>query len=394
MSDVPLGAFLSGGVDSSSVVGIMAEASAQPVQTFSIGFSDKQYDELPYARAVASRHKTQHFERVVTPWMHEMLPQLARYYDEPFADSSSIPTLYLARLAREGVKVALSGDGADEVFGGYRKYFKCVFEARVRGLVPDAIRRPVFSTASRYYPAFTSLPRIFQSRMLLANLGQDTVSAYFNTMSTFGAAEALRVLNPDIRADVDGYLPSDLFVEKFRAVQHLAPLEQFQYVDMESYLPGDILVKVDRATMAYSLESRAPWLDHRLVEFAGALPPSFKLRRNSGKLILKSAMSPYLPGEVIRRMKMGFGVPLAKWFRSSLRQVFEDVAFGRDTTDYFDLMFLRRLWAEHLSESADHSRKLWAVLAFGIWNRYHCCGGDIEGLTEMSGISAARAQTE
>ena len=308
MSDVPLGAFLSGGVDSSSVVGIMAEASPEPVKTYSIGFSDKQYDERAYARAVASRHKTQHVERVLTPWMREMLPQLARYYDEPFADSSAIPMLYLARLAREGVKVALSGDGADEVFGGYTKYFKCVFEQRVRAVVSERIRRPVFSAAARYYPAFASLPRIFQSRMLLENLAQDTPAAYFHTMSTFGA-EAPLFLNPDLRAEVAGYVPGDLFRDKFRAVQHLAPLEQLQYVDMETYLPGDILVKVDRATMAYSLESRAPWLDHRLIEFAGALPPSFKLSLNRGKLILKSAMTPYLPRQVIHRAKMGFGVP-------------------------------------------------------------------------------------
>ena len=257
MSDVPLGAFLSGGVDSSGVVAFMAQASSLQVRTFSIGFTSEQFNEVHYARLVASRYATQHREQIVTPSIHEILPTLVAHYDEPFADSSAVPTLYLAKMTREHVTVALSGDGADEVFGGYRRYFYGVLEQRIRALFPGWFRQSVFSFAGRLYPKFDYLPQVFRAKTLLTNLSQEIADAYFNSMTGFRDAALESVLSPDFRSALDGYSPRDLFLQRFREVKHLAPLEQLQTVDFTTYLPGDILVKTDRATMVYSLESGA-----------------------------------------------------------------------------------------------------------------------------------------
>jgi asparagine synthase (glutamine-hydrolysing) len=367
ISDVPLGAFLSGGVDSSAVVALMARKAPAGVRTFSIGFTNKRFDELEYARAVAEQYHTQHREKVVSPRVEDVLETLARHMDEPFGDPSIIPTLYLAEMTRRHVTVALSGDGADEVFGGYRRYYFGVLEERLRRKFPDAFRRTVIAWGGRHYPKFDYLPQVFRAKSLLTNLSMDIGDAYYSSMTAFRDGDLTAVLSPELRRDLDGYAPRAWFRERFAAVRHLPPLEQMQAVDLETYLPGDILVKVDRATMIHSLEARAPWLDYRIVELACGLPSGWKLEGRVGKSIFKQAVLPLLPKRNVARRKMGFSVPLAEWFRTSLAPVFEAAVFDPRMEGLIHQREARRLWAEHRSALFNHERKLWNLLMLAMW---------------------------
>jgi len=375
ISDVPLGAFLSGGVDSSAVVALMARNSSAPVRTFSIGFSHKRYDELKYARMVASHCRTEHHETVVTPDILEMLDVLVRHYDEPFADTSAIPMLYLARMTRQFVTVALSGDGADELFGGYRRYAWGWMEEKLRRRFPALFRKTVIRLAGRCYPKFDYLPRAFRAKRTLENLSVELADAYFNSMTGFRDQELVAVLSGDMRAALGGYSPRESYRERFRKVQHLPPLEQMQAVDADTYLPGDILVKADRATMAYSLESRSPWLDYRLGELAGRLPAVWKISGFTGKRIFKEAMASMLPAAVIRRPKMGFSVPMAEWLRTSLRPIFEQTVLCPEMGKWLNHAETLRLWHEHQAGVYNHERKLAVLLMLGLWlQRARPCG--------------------
>ena len=378
MSEVPIGAFLSGGLDSSSIAGLAAASLSEPVRTFSIGFSSDRFDELPFARMAAARHHTDHRERIVTSSIEEMLPVLVRQYDEPFADSSAIPMLYLAKLTRESVSVALSGDGADEVFAGYRHHLRGVTEERIRGLLPGPAGGFLLGAASRCCPDFQSFPGGIRPKAFLENLATNPADAYFNAVAAFRDEGLAKILAPEIRAQLRDYSPREQFHEKFRARTGLPVLEQMQAVDMETYLPGDILVKVDRATMAWSLESRAPWLDHRIVEFAGSLPPEFKLRGRNRKRILRAAMSPYLPNAIVNRRKHGFEVPLAEWLRSGLRTIFEGAVFDFGGERLLDLNAVRQLWGEHQSQSRNHGRKLWTIFILAMWSRHWLDGQSVQ----------------
>jgi asparagine synthase (glutamine-hydrolysing) len=377
MSDVPLGAFLSGGVDSSAVVSYMAEATPIPIQTFTIGFDHREFDETYYAKLTSQRYRTQHSERIVSPSIRDCMGVLAKQYDEPFADSSAIPMLYLSSLARSQVTVALSGDGADEIFGGYRRYAFAVAEERFRSRLPAKLGPRLFRFAGRMYPKFDYLPQRFRAKTTLMNLGQGLADAYYTTMSAFRDEDLERVLAPEMRARCGGYCPRANFRDRFLAFRHLEPLQQLQAVDFETYLPGDILVKVDRATMAYSLESRSPFLDHRLITMASHLPSSFKIQGREGKRVFKAAVSKRLPLEIMRRKKMGFSVPLASWFRNGLKPDFEWMLNQGAWTEYLAAGEVRRLWAEHQSGLWDHSRRLWIVMMLGTWSLFHREGSDM-----------------
>src|ERR1035437_8160840 len=371
ISDVPLGGFLTGGVDSSGAVAFMARKGPEQVQTFSIGFTNKEFDELRFARMVANRYRTEHREQVVSLSIHEMLDTLVEQFDEPFGDSSAIPTLYLARMTRQYVTVALSGDGADELFGGYRRYFYGALEARLRQRFPGWFRRSFFRVAGVYDPKFDYLPQAFRAKTLLGNLAREMGDAYFTSMTAFRDEGLNAVLAPELSGQLDAYSPRAAYRDRFAAVRDLPPLQQMQAVDLETYLPGDILVKADRATMAYSLESRSPWLNYRLGELACRLPSAFKLHGRSGKHIFRRALAPYVPDEVIPRRKMGFSVPLAEWFRTSLKPVFQAQALQPEMERYLSLGEIRRLWSEHQSGLHDHSRKLWNVLMLACWESRH-----------------------
>ncbi len=367
ISDVPLGAFLSGGVDSSAVAGLMAEQAGGRVKTFSIGFTDKRFDELDYARIAATRHGTDHHEQVVTPQMFEMLDKLVEHFDEPFGDSSAIPMLYLSRMTRQHVTVALSGDGADELFGGYRRYYFGVLEQRLRAMFPRWFRQSVIRIGAKYYPKFDYLPQVFRAKTLLSNLARENGDAYFTSMTAFRDEGLRAILSGQLRRDATGYCPRGAYRKRFESVSHLDPLQQMQWVDWHTYLPGDILVKADRATMAYSLESRSPWLDYRLAELAARLPLGLKVQGRNGKYVFKKAMEPYVPPELLHRRKMGFSVPLASWFRTSLKPLFEKVALGDGAGGLLDTATLGNIWTEHQSGLHNHDKKLWNVLMLALW---------------------------
>ena len=315
----------------------------------------------------------------MTPTVHEMLRTLVDHYDEPFADASAIPTLYLARMTRRHVTVALSGDGADELFGGYRRYRFAVAGQRMRQRLPKWIRTSVIGAAGRHYPKFDYLPRVFRAKASLTELAQSFGQAYAETMSGFRFGLLDKVIAPELREEIKGYSPQRKFAERFAAHRHLSPLKQLQAVDLETYLPGDILVKVDRATMAYSLEARCPWLDYRLGELAFRVPDSFHLDGGVGKRLFKRVAEPRIPAEIIQRKKMGFVSPIGAWLRSSLKSTFERVVFRPDLGRYIDLNATRRVWQSHQAGARNYERELWALLMLACWEDAHAssCKGEV-----------------
>lgn len=377
ISEVPLGAFLSGGVDSSAVVAMMAEVSSTPINTCSISFSDVNYDESKYAQQVAERYQTRHYVDRVESDDFDLIDQLARVYDEPYADSSAIPTYRVCELARRHVTVALSGDGGDENFAGYRRYRLHMMEEQIRQPLPLMMRRPVFGLLGRMYPKADWAPRVFRGKTTLQALARDSVQAYFHSMSILRDDMRTRLYSNTFKSKLAGYNAIEVFKRHALKANQEDPLSLIQYLDLKTYLVGDINTKVDRASMAHSLEVREPLMDHLLVEWLATLPPSFKLRGGAGKWLFKKAMEPYLPTQILHRTKMGFAVPLASWLRGPLRQRVRDVVLGGGIaeTGFFDVAYLRQLLEQHQSGSRDHSAPLWSVLMFdafmkqGEWKR-------------------------
>ncbi len=367
VSERPLGAFLSGGIDSSLVVAAMAEEGAQPVKTFSIGFEDARYDERSFARLVAQRFATDHEELVVSPDIADLLPRLTWHYDEPFADSSAIPSFYLAEMARRHVVVALNGDGGDESFGGYDRYVAQRLAARI------SVGEPLAKVGRRAVGALPSgrhrSPMRRMKRFLAFSL-TPPATRYAEVMSAFTNTDKEQLYSDEMReavGDVDAY---DLVASALDASGANDPAEAAMDVDVQTYLPGDLLVKMDIATMANSLEARSPLLDHKVMEFAAGLPAGMKIRGRTGKWLLKQAGRGWLPDAVLDRPKMGFGVPVEHWLRHDLRDVVHDAL--TDTTarsrPYFEAAMVDRLLDEHES-GLDHGRKIWTLLCFELWHR-------------------------
>ncbi len=367
MSDVPLGAFLSGGVDSSSVVAMMRQAQKDgSVTTCSIAFEEDEYNEAPFARKIAEQFHTDHFEKTVRPQATEIIDKLAWHYDEPFADSSAIPTYYVSAVAREKVTVALGGDGGDENFAGYRRYYFDQMENRLRGFVPAAIRRPIFGPLGRIYPALAWAPRVFRGKATFQSLARSPLEGYFNSLSIFRPDEKPQLFTGDFLREMAGYDSINVFQKHYDNAGTDDPLTRIQYVDIKTYLPDDILVKVDRASMAVSLEVRAPLLDHRLMELAASIPSSLKLRGMNGKYILKKAMSSILPADVLYRRKQGFAVPLDHWFRKEIKEMaYENIIVQND--GILDPKLLKKIWNQHQSGQYDRSAHLWALLMYRKW---------------------------
>jgi asparagine synthase (glutamine-hydrolysing) len=368
-SDVPLGAFLSGGLDSSTVVALMARAVDSPVVTSSIGFPDDAFNELEYARRVATHLHTDHHEQMVAPDALEVLDRLAWHYDEPFGDSSAVPTYYVSQMARRHVTVALSGDGGDESFAGYRRYYFDVRENKVRDLFPAALRRPVFGLLGALYPKADYLPQVFRGKAFISNVARTPWEAYFHSVSGFNAADKEQLLSPDARSAVRGYHSAALFEQLYHAADGPDPLSRIQYIDFKTYLPDDILAKVDRASMANSLEVRCPLLDHLLVEHVARLPSGLKLRGTRTKVVLKDAVRQLLPADIIERKKMGFAIPIGSWLRRELRPLVEEYVLGAAVRhDLFDPGATARLWREHQSGLRDRTTELWVILMFNLWH--------------------------
>jgi asparagine synthase (glutamine-hydrolysing) len=366
IADVPLGAFLSGGVDSSAVVAMMAGLSPEPVVTCSISFGDPAFNESQYARSVAERYGTQHHVEQVEADGFTLIDRLAAVYDEPYADSSAIPTYRVCELARRTVKVALSGDGGDESFGGYRRYRWHMNEERIRSLLPLALRRPVFGLLGEIYPKADWAPRVFRAKTTFQALARDSVQAYFHTVSVVSDRMRHELFSEELRRELQGYRAMEVLERHAARAPSDHPLSLIQYMDLKTYLVGDINTKVDRASMAHGLEVREPLMDHSLVEWTSNLPPDLKLRRGEGKYLLKRALEPYLSRDILYRPKMGFSVPLASWFRGPLRESLRRSVLDSTLTEtgWFDPRALRRLIDEHQSGLRDHSAPLWTLLMF------------------------------
>jgi asparagine synthase (glutamine-hydrolysing) len=363
-ADVPLGAFLSGGVDSSSVVALMAEASASPVQTCSIGFDVAALDETGYAEQVARRFHTDHRSRTVSPDDFQAIDTLSAMFDEPFADASALPTWRVCQLAREAVTVALSGDGADEALAGYRRHVFQRGEDRLRGLLPPALRRPLFGALGTAWPKVDWAPRPLRAKSTFLSLATSSEEGYARSLSVTPLELRQRLYSPDflrLRGDYRSERPLE---ELMRAAPARSGLDRAQYADLTFWLPGDILTKVDRTSMAVSLEAREPLLDHRLVEFAASLPEALRTQHGQGKWLMKRTMRRYLPDDILYRPKQGFVTPIAQWFRGPLagaaRAIGEGAALAR--TDWFNGAHIAALASAHIAGRADNSRLLWQLL--------------------------------
>ena len=368
MSDVPLGAFLSGGIDSSGVVAMMSHLMKRQVTTCSIGFEEEKYNEAKYARQVSHLFNTDHHEEVVQPNAIEIVDKLAWHYDEPFADSSAIPTYYVSKIARSHVTVALGGDGGDESLAGYRRYKLDYYENRLRSHVPAAIRRNIFGPLGRLYPALAWAPRVFRAKATLQSLSRSPLDGYFNSVSYFRPDDKARLFSSDFRRQLGGYDSIDVFRRYYDRADTDDPLSKIQYLDIKTYLTDDILTKVDRASMAVSLEVRAPMLDHKFMECVAAIPSDLKLRKGIGKYILKKALEPQLPAEILYRSKQGFAIPLDQWFRSQLKEMAHQIIV--ETKDgILDPGFLKKIWNQHQKGTYDRSALLWATLMFRKWQQ-------------------------
>jgi asparagine synthase (glutamine-hydrolysing) len=366
VADVPLGAFLSGGVDSSAVVAMMAGSSQTPVNTCSISFDDPEYDESRYAQQVAQRFHTKHLSRQALVDDFDLIDRLATFYDEPFADSSALPTYLVCALARERVTVALSGDGGDEIFGGYRRYYWHHKEEQVRSLLPAALSRPGFALLGACYPKMDWAPQFLRAKSTLQNLARSSDAAYFNTICSIPERVRHKLFAREHLRQLQGYNPIYVLQRHLARARTDDCLSQIQYADLKMYLPGDILTKVDRASMATSLEVRVPLLDHDLVQWLANVPSSMKLKGRESKYIFKKALERHLPKDVLYRPKMGFAVPLKAWFRGPLRdRVRKIVTAGHLVeTGIFDVPFLNTLVEEHQSGVSDHSAAIWSLMMF------------------------------
>ncbi len=381
MADVPLGAFLSGGVDSSAVVASAAGLQDDPLATFTIGFPGAE-DETPLARAVASRYGTAQHEDTASPDYIEAARRQARIFGEPFGDSSSVPTEAVCELARRHVTVVLSGDGGDEVFAGYRRYrFHQIAEA-VRGYVPARLRRTVLGQIAQAYPKMDWAPRWLRAKHTLTELSLDSALGFYRTIAKVHQQQRRRLFSPSLRSQLDGHDPSARVVDLMQRCDEADSLLQAQYVDVNLYLPGDILTKVDRTSMAHSLEARAPFLDHELVEWGMRLPPALKLRGHEGKWVVKKALEPALPREILYRTKQGFATSLARPFREQSDKLrVRLMGPAMLSSGLFDPAALRSLIDEHESNRFDHSAALWLLLTF-------------EGFLFAGATAAAPAQAE
>ena len=365
VADVPLGAFLSGGVDSSGIVALMAQNSAEPVRTCTIGFADRAFDETPYAREVAKRYGTSHHEYQVRENLIETIQILPRYYDEPFADSSAVPTYHVSRLARQMATVALSGDGGDESFGGYQKYATELIEHKVRRMAPRFLLRLLHGltaeSGSGWRKKIGSL-----STAALADPG----TGFYHTNTFISDRQLGQLLAPGLASFYRDYDPAEhtrRYWDKQQGADHVT---RMLYTDLKTFLPGAGLVKVDRASMAHALSVRAPLLDHAVVEFAATLPSRWKIVGQQKKIILRQAFSSLLPSDFLARRKQGFTVPLAGWFRNELQPLTREMLLDNEALDtYFNRGAIARLHQRHIQQKEDHGTLLWTLLSFALWQR-------------------------
>lgn len=364
VADVPLGAFLSGGVDSSSVVALMSEASSDPVRTCSIGFDVEAVDETGYAQQVAAQFGTSHQSRTVSQGDFDAIDTLVSMFDEPFADASALPTWRVCQLAREQVTVALSGDGADEAFAGYRRQIFHHHEERVRSLLPAGLREPLFGTLGRLWPKADWAPRPLRAKSTLLALSESGEEGYARGLSVATCEARAALYSEEFSGALHGFRAEDELIRAMRQAPARSGLDRAQYADLTFWMPGDILTKVDRTSMAVSLEAREPLLDHRLVEFGSSLPENMRVRGTVGKYLMKKCMERYLPRDILYRHKQGFVTPIAQWLRGPLMEETRAIASSSTLaqTRIFSSDAISSLAEAHIAGRADNSRILWQIL--------------------------------
>ena len=363
ISDVPLGAFLSGGIDSSAVVALMAKIKSEPVKTCTIGFNESKYDESGYAKDFARQNHTEHHEYNVKNEVASLIKKLVWHFDEPFADSSMVPTYHVSRLAKETVTVAVSGDGGDESFGGYEKYSIDQMENRVRNLVPRSILNLLSSMFGNYKKG------VGKKIHSLAHAAMMSPAEGFYVTNTFSDDFLLsRLLADPVLKATQGYNSYEHTYRYYKKANGEDHLSKILYTDLKSYLPGDILVKVDRMSMANSLEVRSPLLDHKVIEFAAKIPSILKVNGGSKKIILKDTFRKILSQEIMNRKKHGFEVPLENWFRVELKQMAHDYLFAREyMNDFFNVAILKEIWEKHQEGKVNYGTNIWALFIFSLW---------------------------
>jgi asparagine synthase (glutamine-hydrolysing) len=357
-------------VDSAAVVAAMAEASPEPVKTFSIGFTHERYNELPLARIVAERFGTDHQELIVEPDALEIIPRMVRHYGEPFADLAALPSFYLAEMARRHVTVALNGDGGDEAFAGYPRYVANKALARV-GHLPRPLRAALARTTAWLPESGRNDSWVSRARRVGSALPLDEAGRHLAYMTHLNGLDRSRLYTPEYRAEVGHSLAEDVIRRPWRESDGPDVIDRLLDVDVQTYLPDDLLVKIDIATMASSLEARSPLLDHRFAEFAATLPSRDKVRGREKKVALRRALRGWVPDEVLDAPKRGFPVPLAEWFRGELREYVGDLLLDPRTRarGYFRDEYVRELVERHTSGTEDHSRGIWTLLNFELWHR-------------------------
>ncbi|MCF6324174.1 MAG: asparagine synthase (glutamine-hydrolyzing) [Gammaproteobacteria bacterium] len=369
MSDVPLGAFLSGGIDSSGIVALMAQLSDTPVKTCSIGFDEKRFNETAFAQIVADQYKTEHHELTVHQNVKDNLEKIVRFFDEPFADPSLVPTYFVSELARQQVTVAIAGDGGDEVFAGYEKYTIDDIENRLRTKFPRWIRKNIFPALANLLARSNSTV-CRKGKTLLTSLSLEPAMGFYLSNAQIDDRHWNALVKPTVKQKLNNYHPSKLTTDVYESSDGQDHLAKILYTDMKTYLPGGILVKVDRMSMANSLEVRAPLLDKEVIEFSSTLPSNLKFNKGEKKYILKEAFKPLLPDDILYRKKMGFSVPLASWLRGELKELTEDYLFRKSNggiQQFFNMDVVKELWSQHQNAKMDHSNLLWSMLMFQMW---------------------------
>ena len=372
VSDVPLGALLSGGIDSSTVVAFMSQASTAPVQTFSIGFADETYNELPHARTVAAHFGTDHYEEILQPDIASLAERVVGHLGEPFGDFSIFPSYLVSKLASRSVKVVLSGDGGDEIFGGYETYVAQSLDRFYRWLPARLRQEALPALMARVPPQPAKRGLINKAKRFVDGAALPSSLQHTRWMIFLSDEDKAALYQPGLQAALNDASPASMIESYFRRVSQADPLTQQQYVDIKTYLVDDILTKVDRMSMAASIEARVPLLDHRIVEFAVNLPPRMKLRHGQTKVILRRAMADRLPAMVLNKPKQGFSVPLKHWLRGPLRPLMTDLLSVDSVRHrgYFQPQCIARWVSEHLDGRANHSHRLWALMVFELWHQH------------------------
>ncbi|MFT7670366.1 MAG: asparagine synthase (glutamine-hydrolyzing) [Planctomycetota bacterium] len=373
VADVPLGAFLSGGIDSTAVVSAMSAAQNKSVLACSIGFEEKSHNELDLAKKTADRLGLEHHTEILQPDPTAAIEHLPWFYDEPLADSSTVPTWLVSRMAREHVTVALSGDGGDEVFGGYRRYVFDVAENKTRQAI-GGVGRGLCAGLGALYPKMAWAPRFLRAKSVFQNLGREPGRAYYSSMTQVGLAEVQELLAPSLRDALRDHDPYEAFASHYERPRDCDPLYRAQYADFKTFLPERILMKTDRASMAVGLEVRVPLLDHRFVEAFANLATRHKVQAGRGKHALREALRTRLPGEILDGAKRGFDTPLRKWLQGPMAQAVSE-AIEEVPSDVFDNAALRKRLEQHKSGRADHSQLLWSLLIWEHWRRRHGVSG-------------------